>query len=43
MPDFNALFGKSGVGFIIVLILLWAASGIYVVGPDEAGVIRTFG
>ncbi|MCB2198137.1 FtsH protease activity modulator HflK [bacterium] len=44
VPDLGKMFGRfSGVGLIAVVILLWLLSGIYVVGPDEEGVIRTFG
>ena len=39
IPDFN--FKVTPV--IIVLIVLWLATGIYIVGPDEVGVVRTFG
>ena len=39
IPDFN--FKVAPV--IIVLIVLWLATGIYIVGPDEVGVVRTFG
>ena len=39
IPDFN--FKVTPV--IIGLILLWLATGIYIVGPDEVGVVRTFG
>ena len=28
---------------VIGVILLWLATGIYIVGPDEVGVVRTFG
>ena len=38
-------FLKAGVpGLILILILvIWAASGIYIVGPGEQGVVRQFG
>ncbi len=39
IPDFN--FRITPV--VIVVILLWLATGIYIVGPDEVGVVRTFG
>jgi len=39
IPDFN--FKVTPV--IIGLIVLWLATGIYIVGPDEVGVVRTFG
>lgn len=50
LGDFNVKFDKfKNVGFpawrvvIIVAVLLWLASGIYIVGPDEVGVVRRFG
>ena len=39
IPDFN--FKVTPV--IIGLVVLWLATGIYIVGPDEVGVVRTFG
>ena len=39
IPEFN--FRIAPV--ILVLIIVWLLTGIYVVGPDEVGVIRTFG
>ena len=39
IPDFN--FKVTPV--IIGLIVFWLATGIYIVGPDEVGVVRTFG
>ena len=39
IPDFNFKITPVLVGFI----LLWLATGIYIVGPDEVGVVRTFG
>lgn len=33
-----------GLGIIVILLLgLWAASGIYIVAPDETGVVKRFG
>ncbi|GBE30781.1 MAG TPA: FtsH protease activity modulator HflK [Bacteroidetes bacterium] len=43
LPDFGKLFGKSGIGLVVVIVIIWLATGFHVVGPDEAGVIRTFG
>jgi membrane protease subunit HflK len=43
VPDFGKIFGRSGWGFVIVILLLWLASGVHVIGPDEVGVVRTFG
>ena len=39
IPEFN--FKITPV--IIGAILLWLLTGIYIVGPDEVGVVRTFG
>ena len=39
IPDFN--FKLTPV--IIGIFVLWLVSGIYIVGPDEVGVVRTFG
>ena len=39
IPDFN--FKVTPV--IIGLIVLWLATCVYIVGPDEVGVVRTFG
>jgi len=39
IPEFN--FRIAPV--LLVLIIVWLLTGIYVVGPDEVGVIRTFG
>jgi modulator of FtsH protease HflK len=43
LPDFGKLFGKSGIGFVVFIVIIWLATGFHVVGPDEAGVVRTFG
>ena len=39
IPDFNFKIAPVLVG----LIVLWLATGVYIVGPDEVGVVRTFG
>ena len=39
IPNFN--FKLTPV--IIGIVILWLLSGIYIVGPDEVGVVRTFG
>ena len=39
IPEFN--FRIAPV--LLVLIIVWLLTGIYIVGPDEVGVIRTFG
>ncbi|MBU1003555.1 MAG: FtsH protease activity modulator HflK [Proteobacteria bacterium] len=50
LGDLNVNFDKfKNMGFpgwkilIGVLVLLWLASGIYIVGPDEVGVVKRFG
>jgi len=39
IPDFNFKITPVLVG----IILFWLATGVYIVGPDEVGVVRTFG
>ena len=39
IPDFNFKITPVLIGILVV----WLLTGIYVVGPDEVGVIRTFG
>ena len=39
IPDFNFKIMPVVIGVLI----LWLLSGIYMVGPDEVGVVRTFG
>ena len=44
VPDLGRMFGRFGpLGLLIIIVLIWLLSGVYIVGPDEAGVIRTFG
>ncbi|MCB2210787.1 FtsH protease activity modulator HflK [bacterium] len=43
LPDFGKLFGKSGIGIVVVIVIIWLLTGFHVIGPDEAGVVRTFG
>ena len=40
IPDF--LLGDKNK-YLWLLIVFWALSGIYIVGPDENGVVRRFG
>lgn len=42
VPEFIAGI-KDKKGYWLILVLFWALSGIYIVGPDENGVIRRFG
>ena len=39
IPEFN--FKITPV--LIVILVIWLLTGIYIVGPDEVGVVRTFG
>ncbi len=44
VPDIQKMFGKGGIGIVfLIIIALWFASGLYIIGPDQAGVVRTFG
>ncbi|MBS1262779.1 MAG: Modulator of FtsH protease HflK [Calditrichaeota bacterium] len=43
LPDFGRLFGRSGIGLVIVVAVIWLLTGVHVIGPDQAGVVRTFG
>jgi len=50
LGDFNVKFDRfKQIGFpgwkilIGALILLWLGSGVYIVGPDEVGVVKRFG
>ena len=37
-------FGKRGFTYVVVLaVLIWLATGIYTVGPDQKGVVLRFG
>lgn len=40
---FNRVAPKAAAGIAALFIVLWLATGFYVVGPGEQGVIRTFG
>ena len=39
IPEFNFKITP----LLIVILVIWLLTGIYIVGPDEVGVIRTFG
>jgi len=39
IPDFNFKI----IPVLLVILVLWLFTGIYSVGPDEVGVVRTFG
>lgn len=43
VPDLSRLFGKGIWGVVIVVSLLWALSGFYIVDAAEQGVIRRLG
>ena len=37
------VFSIGGFSIFGILLGLWLLTGIYVVGPDEVGVVQTFG
>ena len=39
IPEFNFKITPVLIGILVI----WLLTGIYVVGPDEVGVVRTFG
>ncbi|KPL08214.1 cell division protein FtsH [bacterium SM23_57] len=43
IPDLSKVFGKGILGIIIAIAIIWLLTGIYIVGPDSQGVVRTFG
>ncbi|NQW16884.1 MAG: FtsH protease activity modulator HflK [Chloroflexi bacterium] len=48
LPNFGGRKASGGIGLIIVILALvigaiWFGSGVYTVGPDEQGVLRTWG
>jgi len=43
VPDLSRLFGKGIWGVVIIVVLLWAFSGFYIVDAAQQGVIRRFG
>ena len=43
IPDFSKVFGKGILGLVVVVGIIWLMTGIYIVGPDSQGVVRTFG
>jgi len=43
IPDFSKFFGGGARLIILIILGLWLLSGIYIVGPDEQGVVRRFG
>jgi len=43
VPDLRQWLGRGVWGFVTVLVLLWLVTGLYIVGADQQGVIRTFG
>lgn len=42
LPGFMRGLGLPGI-IVTVILIIWAASGIYIVGPGEQGVVRQFG
>jgi len=43
LPDFSRFLGKGIWSVLGVVALLWLASGLYIVKPDQQGIIRRFG
>ncbi|NQS98589.1 MAG: FtsH protease activity modulator HflK [candidate division Zixibacteria bacterium] len=43
IPDFTKIFGGGIKLIVIIAVGIWIATGIYIVGPDEQGVVRRFG
>ncbi|MDR2838577.1 MAG: FtsH protease activity modulator HflK [Azonexus sp.] len=44
MPDFNPKFLGGGIGILIALaVVIWLASGFYIVGAAQRGIVLQFG
>lgn len=43
IPFFDNLKGNGIKIIVLILILLWLASGFYIVNPDQVGVVKRFG
>jgi len=43
IPDFAKFFGGGLRLILIILAAIWLLTGVFIVGPDEQGVIRRFG
>ncbi len=43
IPDFSKLFGRGIWGVLLVVLLLWLLTGLYIVKADQQGVVRRFG
>ena len=43
IPDFSKFFGGGVKLLLIAIAALWLITGVYIVGPDEQGVVRQFG
>ena len=43
IPDFTRFFGGGIRLLLIIIAAIWLLTGIYIVGPDEQGVVRRFG
>ncbi|NCC23975.1 MAG: FtsH protease activity modulator HflK [Deltaproteobacteria bacterium] len=43
LPNLRNFRMPGGKLLVLLLVLLWAASGIYIVEPDEVGVVQRFG
>ncbi len=43
VPDLNKMFKGNPLYLLVIPLALWLATGFYIVGPDESGVILRFG
>lgn len=43
VPDFSTIFGRGIWGIIIVVGVIWALTGFYIVAADQQGVVKRFG
>lgn len=43
VPDLAKLFGRGVWSLVLLVVVIWLASGIYIVGADQQGVVRRFG
>ncbi len=43
IPDFSKLLGGGFKLIVAIIVIIWLLTGIYIVGPDEQGVVRRFG
>ena len=43
IPDFKRIFGGGLRLLFFIIAAIWLLTGVYIVGPDEQGVVRRFG